>query len=314
MKQLIRSVIIWAVILCLVPAAAKESAPDSTAVQEETQIGLLLPRDSISILYEDSGSIVTMDIEEYAVYAALGQIPYVLEPEAMKAQVCAARTYAAQRILYGTEESGADITDDSSLYQVCLTEHDARAVYGGEYESVLAAARSTALDTKGIIITYDGSPITAAFHTASADMTESSENVWGIARPYLTAVQAVESPITSVYTFTAAEINARLSAEFPNAAAYIGANLDHSPSGTVLSASICGITTDGRTLARILTLDSAAFDISEADDSLIFTVKGSGNLSGMSILGADELARQGKNYEEILAYYYPGTDLCSLSY
>lgn len=75
------------------------------------------------------------------------------------------------------------------------------------------------------------------------------------------------------------------------------------------SAEVCGIALDGDRLAEILSLESAAFEVSDGDGRAIFTVKGSGHLVGMSICGADELSREGMSYKDILAHYYPGTEI-----
>ena len=40
-----------------------------------------------------------------------------------------------------------------------------------------------------------------------------------------------------------------------------------------------------------------------------FTVRGWGHGVGLSQWGADVMAREGKGYEEILAYYFPGTNI-----
>jgi stage II sporulation protein D len=56
-------------------------------------------------------------------------------------------------------------------------------------------------------------------------------------------------------------------------------------------------------------LPSTQFDIIKTNKSVIFAGKGSGHGVGLSQWGALEMARQGKNYREILSHYYPGTVL-----
>lgn len=306
MKAFFRSVILWAAVICLLPAAAggiREDKPESVSAAQS----VILPEDNkIKLLCTGTGELTELDIEDYAVYAVLEEVPFILDTEALKAQVCAARTYAARRILSGEDERGAHISDDSSKYQTALSEADARAVYGEDYDEAVSAVREAARATRGEIIMYGDSPAAAVFHISSSGVTESAENMWGREYPYLVSVS---SDCTEARReFTRAEIAARISAEYTVASEYDGAEiLSATEAGTVLSVSLCGVTMSGRRLAELLSLDSAAFEVSDRDSGVIFTVKGSGHLVGMSICGADGLSREGMGYREILEHYYPGT-------
>ena len=50
-------------------------------------------------------------------------------------------------------------------------------------------------------------------------------------------------------------------------------------------------------------------DIELKEKSVVFKVKGYGHGVGMSQWGAEVMAREGKDYEEILKYYYPNTEV-----
>lgn len=309
MKSFFKSVILWAAVICVLPAAAAGGTAEDKPKAVPAAQSIILPEDNkIKLLCASTGEITEMDIEDYAVFAVLEEVPFIPDAEALKAQVCAARTYAARRILSGETEKGAHISDDGSKYQTVLTEADARAVYGGDYEEALAAVRAAAKATEGEIIMYDGAPAAAVFHVSSPGATESAENVWGKAYPYLISVP---SDCTEARReFTKAEIYARISSEYVQAGEFDGIEvISSTEAGTVLSVSLCGITLSGGRLAELLSLESAAFEVCESGDDVIFTVKGSGHLVGMSICGADELSRQGMGYREILEHYYPGTDI-----
>lgn len=326
MKELIRTAAAWAAMICIIPAAASGISMAEPAEAEEASAEYTAPRqpqefsletDMIGVYNEETGEISYISAEEYTAYALLAEIPYIMDSEAMKAQAVAARTYAVRRIISGSDDAigGAHISTDGEKYQICLTDAEARAVYGADYEKALAAAESAAKATEGQILIYESSPIIAAFHTSSAGMTESAENVWGISEPYLTAVPS-EGDLTSPYynnvkTFTKAEISARIKADYPGATDFDGVMLTEvSPSGTVISADLCGITLSGARLAEILSFDSAAFSAEYTDSTVTFTVNGCGHLAGMSMYGADHMARQGADYEEILSHYYSGAEIC----
>ena len=59
-----------------------------------------------------------------------------------------------------------------------------------------------------------------------------------------------------------------------------------------------------------LSLPSSAFSFSEEDDDNIkITTTGKGHGLGMSIWTADQMAKEGKTFEEILAFFFEGTEL-----
>ena len=62
-------------------------------------------------------------------------------------------------------------------------------------------------------------------------------------------------------------------------------------------------------LRTLLHLNSAKFTVEADAEEIRFTVSGYGHRVGMSQYGADYMARQGADYKEILAHYYPGTTL-----
>ncbi len=76
---------------------------------------------------------------------------------------------------------------------------------------------------------------------------------------------------------------------------------------------------DGRTVTNWKMLPSAFFYMEEQRDGEVLTGYilhggGYGHGAGMSQSGACGLIRDGKTYEEALAYFYPGTELISLIY
>ena len=77
--------------------------------------------------------------------------------------------------------------------------------------------------------------------------------------------------------------------------------------------SICGKSYTGTQLRKLLGLPSTAMTISTEGDSITIVTKGYGHRVGMSQYGADAMAVTGSNYLEILAHYYPGTQLEKLS-
>ena len=65
----------------------------------------------------------------------------------------------------------------------------------------------------------------------------------------------------------------------------------------------------GVEMRNLFKLKSANFKISVEKDNIKFNVIGYGHGVGMSQTGADSLAKQGKNYEEIIKHFYTGVEI-----
>lgn len=69
---------------------------------------------------------------------------------------------------------------------------------------------------------------------------------------------------------------------------------------------MAGTDIEGTEMRRIFSLRSACFTLTADAESVTFRVTGYGHGVGMSQYGANELARQGKTWQEILTWYYAG--------
>ena len=80
--------------------------------------------------------------------------------------------------------------------------------------------------------------------------------------------------------------------------------MERDDSGRVSTVEVCGAPLRGVEVRRIFSLRSACFTIDAAAERVTFRVTGYGHGVGMSQYGANELARQGKTWQEILMWYY----------
>ena len=60
---------------------------------------------------------------------------------------------------------------------------------------------------------------------------------------------------------------------------------------------------------RMVNMRSTAFTLDYTAEGFLFTVTGYGHGVGMSQYGANVMAEDGADYEEILTPYYPGAEL-----
>ena len=77
----------------------------------------------------------------------------------------------------------------------------------------------------------------------------------------------------------------------------------------VASVTVGGIKMRGNDLRTALSLRSPSFTVEYKDNAFTFHVTGYGHGVGMSQYGANVMAAGGADYAQILAHYYPGTEL-----
>ena len=185
-----------------------------------------------------------------------------------------------------------------------------------------AAIRAAVRDTEGEILTSEGTPIAAVFHCVSGPRTESAADVWGEDVPYL---QSVVSPggtafdgYESAVTVSADDFREKAGSAFPAAdlsdppSAWFKASV-RSDAGGIKTVKLGGVTVEGTAVRELFGLRSTNFTVTTADDSLTFHTIGYGHGVGLSQYGAKYMAENGADYREILAHYYPGTELVSLN-
>lgn len=293
----------------------------------------LLPEKGVMIrLYiKEADRLVKMDSEEYLKGVVAAEMPPDFEIEALKAQAVAARTILMKRArVYGgpgcSFHPEADICTDPAHDQAWISPADFRKKYGfwGYLKNWRRISRAVH-ETKGLVITYNGELIDAVFHSTSGGMTENAEDVWGTAVPYLRSVISDwegHSPfLYDTKDFKIQDLAALLNITMEpstNEAAGKGLMvtggvnepiiraLATSQTGRIKVIKIGERLLEGSELRKILGLRSTRFTWQVIGDTVRFTTIGYGHGVGMSQYGADGLARRGKNFREILEYYYTG--------
>lgn len=262
--------------------------------------------ETIYLVRSKTGDIVEMELEEYLKGVVYAEMPSSFNIEALKAQAVAARTYTKFKMADSTH-----ICDNPSHCQAWL-END----YSENFEKVSKAVE----ETRGKTVSYMGETIEAFFHSSSGGKTESSKDVWGKDIPYLVPVESPnEDKIMSTF-FSEKEVTYKELKTLINN--YIGKNqvtteklknkikiISRTEGDRVSEIKIDKASLSGASIRSILELRSANFDIELKEKSVVFKVKGYGHGVGMSQWGAEVMAREGKDYEEILKYYYPNTEV-----
>lgn len=81
------------------------------------------------------------------------------------------------------------------------------------------------------------------------------------------------------------------------------------PGGRVGTLKINGTLVEGKELRQQLELPSTAFAWELAEEGLLLHTRGRGHGVGLCQYGADGAAKEGKNYRQIVMFYYPGVEI-----
>ena len=286
------------------------------AVPEETKTEQTAGDAGVTLRVLEDGTVKDMTLEKYLQGVVRGEMPASFELEALKAQAAAERTYVYYQLAAGRKEAhpDADVCTDPGCCSAWLSEEAAREKWGEDFDGWESRIEEAVAATDGQTALYDGQPILAVFHSSSAGKTAEAGDVWSGDVPYLRSVDSPEGEETvpnyySAAEFTAAEAKTLLAQAHPELTfsggpdKWFGA-VERDDSGRVSTVEVCGAPLRGVEVRRIFSLRSACFTIDAAAERVTFRVTGYGHGVGMSQYGANELARQGKTWQEILMWYY----------
>ncbi len=255
-------------------------------------------------------------LEDYLRGVVPAEMPASFAPEALKAQAIAARTYTLAH-LHKHQAEGYHLCDGvhCQVYQGA----------GREKPRVDAAVQ----DTAGLIVTYQGKPISAVYHDTCGGETAACEEAWATQTqtPYLRPVDdthdgaplcAASPKVHWQRTLSQAKLAAALGkfgvtapltlirprgcedGTRPDSYQFIGAQGEWTvPAGAVRTALLRSLGADG--------FPSADFVADITGDTITFTGRGNGHGVGLCQWGANGLAQLGHTAEQILAHYYLGT-------
>ena len=267
-------------------------------------------KEEFTLTLTESGDVITVSAKEYLTGCLFAQTDVSYEPEALKAQASAAYTYALRLCAEGRE-----LSDSSSLCQPYFTPAKAKEYYGDSYEKYLPKVREAAEYGACHGIYYENKPIYSVYCSVSAGATAHPDYVWGLSLPYLPRVECPKDKefknFRAQNEMTADEVRSRLMKYDPAMEMPLDYSLWFSETvrdeyGYVISAKVGGKTLNGGDLWRILNIRSTAFDITWNKVSFTIVTFGHGHGAGMSQYTANEMAKEGKNAEDILKYFYQG--------
>jgi len=283
----------------------------------------LLPKISkVKVFISKENTTKELNLEVYVAGVVAAEMPAGFEVEALKAQAVAARTYALAHVaeLGGTpckNAKGANLCDTVHCQAYITKEERMKLWDKNSAEKNWDKIELAVKGTSGQVLTYNNSLVMEPYYFAtSSGKTENSEEVFSNSIPYL---RSVESPgeersknFKSSNIFKYKELSDIINKNYSNAkvtSANIKNNIkviDRTEAGSVKNIKVGSITMTGSKFRFMLGLKSANFQIKFNSSDIEIDCSGYGHGVGMSQWGADAMAKEGKNYIEILTHYYQG--------
>lgn len=276
---------------------------------------------TIKLWHEKTGSVEEIGFDEYLYGVVSAEMPASFEKEALKAQAVVARTYTLYKTIHNNgKHEGAHICDASTCCQAWISKEDRLAKWEessrqSNWDKIVEAVEAT----KGEIVTYQGEPINAFFHSNSGGKTETTINVWGgNSYPYL---QSVATAGEEGYSQYASEVKLskqmlidKVKEKHPEFVIDFAQEnciqiLEYTDGNRVKTIRMGNLELSGVEVRTLLGLKSANFKVQIEEENVKFEVVGYGHGVGMSQTGADSMAKQGSSYREIIQHFYTGVEI-----
>ena len=247
------------------------------------------------------------DMEVYLPMMLCREIPWDYEEEMLKAQAVLIRSSLYLR-LENKELDQTELKENLENYK----NNSQKEQYQMAYKKMEKAVNAT----KGQVISYQGEICSGVFHRVSAGQTrEGSEVLQDTKMSFLMSVDSSQDIQSEDYLhghyFTEEALKDRLLEIYPDI------ELSDQPlteqivvekrdsQEYVLEIRVGNLTVPGEEFRNNLELSSSNFTVQNLDGKIRFLCKGLGHGLGLSQYGGNELAKEGKTYEQILFTYFP---------
>lgn len=181
-------------------------------------------------------------------------------------------------------------------------------------------------DTKGIVLTYDGVPCLVAYSSSHGYNSCSSFAAWlGVDFPYLRVVRYENEPLDYggqwEVTYTYEQLSARLKYYTTTGKVKSVSVAETDPFGSTYVYRLQIVDTAGKVsevmygenIMAVLGVRCANFTIEQIPGGITIHGIGNGHGVGYSQRGGHQMGLEGYTWEQILAFYFPGTQtaLCN---
>lgn len=270
---------------------------------------------AVYVNYENSESRQQVLWEEYFIGVLAKEIPVESEMDFLKAQAVILRTGLYQEM---------ELNGDNQVSQDYFTKNQLKEKWGSNFAEYYQKYGKAIRETRHEVLRFQGKYALLPFHQSNTGMTRNFSEGWNMDEyPYLISKNCESDKMSEGslhrYEMSYQEIQKLLQAEMvAQAEELVNLPLSYADfsvmkkdsAGYVTEICVRGTTFSGERFRTLLGLASSAFSFQDGGDKgLVITTAGNGHGLGLSQWTANEMAKNGSTYEEILQYFYEGTDL-----
>lgn len=269
-----------------------------------------LPDNEIQVRLKIGEEIITMNLENYIIGVVAAEMPALYEKEALKAQAIAARTYALYKIENENQEYDLKASINNQMYNDELT---LKEKWAEKYDEYYLKIKTAVEETKNLVLKSNDDIICAYYFSTSNGKTENAVNVFGTNLDYAYSVDSNwDKKVKNYEVSTTYEKNTFCNLLNVDCSNINVSNIKKNDTNHVDNLQVNNKIFSGLEFRKLLNLRSTDFDI-EIKDKVYITTRGYGHGVGMSQNGANEMAKEGYSYEEILMHYYKNTTIENLN-
>ncbi|SCL86901.1 N-acetylmuramoyl-L-alanine amidase [Sporanaerobacter sp. PP17-6a] len=262
---------------------------------------------------------VDKPLEEVVKILLPSQINIDFHVEALKAQAIILRTNIIRKsIKLGgkgcDKHEGVDFCRSSHCYSFSYLE-DYKDLWKDKYDENIKKIETAVKETEGLALTFNGKPILAEYHETCGGSTQNSENVIKSNVVYLRKVLCENCKYSanweSYKDFNLEDLEKIFNTTFSKEALSDKGQIEgflegieRDENGRVLSIDVNGEKYEGNFIVEKLKLNSNKFSIHPL--TIRFITRGKGHGLGFCQYGGNQMAKEGKSFNDILEYYYTG--------
>lgn len=277
-------------------------------------LGMLLLPLGLTALISGKNAIAVkkqIDMESYLPMMLCQEIPWDYEEEMLKAQAVLNRSSLYLRL----EEDGVDREQLKEILENHQKESKKES-YQQAYQRMEKAVKSTT----GQVMSYQGNICPGVFHRVSSGATrDGNEVLQDTGMTFLKSVDSSQDVRSEEYLhghyFTEEALRQRLQEAYPEVQLTEEPLTDQiiaqkrDSQEYILELRVGKLTVAGEEFRKNLELSSSNFTVQNLDGKIRFLCKGLGHGLGLSQYGGNELAKEGKSYQQILFTYFPDVTL-----
>ena len=302
-----KKILIASILMILIPALIV------TIFERKNNLLFKFKKNSDIRIKQTNGEIIKVPFEEYIVGVISAEMGPNFEPEALKAQAVAARSYALTRMKTNMKEE-YDVVD-TVTNQVYLNENSLKEKWKDKYEEYLNKIKKVVNETSYEYLEYKGDIVEALFFSTSTGKTENVEEVFSEKKEYLRSVDSsFDSEVSPVFEdfveLSKQDFFSKLGLPYNNV---LNVSVkEQTSTGRIKQIDINGNVFKGTDVTSRIMLRSNYFTIIDKGENVRINTKGFGHGVGMSQYGAEALAKKGYSYDKILKHYYTGVEIKKL--